>query len=153
MKKQIMRALLGITILAATAFTAGAQAGSRRLYVHVPFDFVAGGRQLPAGDYSVRRITAGSETALMIQSEDGRNITTVMTNASGREPARAELTFRQQGEDYFLASVSIPGAVSVREVPRQKAEGRRTRELIEQARAGGGGGGATKTVTVAGSVR
>ena len=150
MKKQIMRALLGIAILAATAATATAQSG-RRLSVHVPFDFVVGGKQMPAGDYNVRRITKESETALLIQSADGRSAATVMTNSSGREPSRAELTFRQHGDDYFLASVSIPGTVSVREVPRSKSEQRRTRELIEQARAGGED--SDKTVTVAGSIR
>ncbi len=152
MKKQIMIALLGITILAAMAVTASAQAG-RRLTVHVPFDFVVGGRQLPAGDYSVRRITKESETALMIQSADGRSAATVMTNASGEEPSRAELTFRQHGDEYFLASVSMPGTVSVREVPRSKAEQRRTRELIEQAEAGRGPEEPAAVVTVAGTVQ
>jgi hypothetical protein len=128
MKKQIMRALLGIAILAATAATASAQAG-RRLSVHVPFDFVVNGKQLPAGDYTVRRITKESDTAFVIQSADGRDAAAVITNSSGEEPARAELTFRQHGEDYFLASVSIPGTASVREVPRSKSEDRRAREL------------------------
>lgn len=152
MKKQIMVALLGIAVLAATTVTAGAQAG-RRLFVHVPFDFVAGGKQLPAGDYNVRRITKESETALLIQSADGRNTASVITNASGREPSRAELVFRQHGDDYFLASVSIPGTASVREVPRSKAEQRRTRELIEQAGARPVGAPPAQTVTVIGSVR
>ena len=150
MKKQIMTALLGLALTAATAASVFAQAG-RRVRVHVPFDFVVAGRLMPAGDYSVRRVSKDSENALLIKSEDGRSVATVFTNSSRREASRAELRFRQHGESYFLAEVSIPGTAGVREVPRSKSEEKRVRELIEQARAGGGAAG--KTVTVVGSVQ
>src|SRR4051812_41537926 len=148
MKKQIMRALLGIALLTVMTASAYAQSG-RRVSVHIPFDFVVSGKQMPAGDYSVRRVLNDSETALLIQSEDGRNAATVLTQASQREPLRAELRFRQHGESYFLSEVSIPGTAGVREIPRSKSEEKR-RELIEQAKTGSGGE-ASKTVTVIGS--
>ncbi len=148
MKKQIMRALLGFALLTATAAAAYAQAG-RHVRVHIPFDFVVSGKQMPAGDYSVRRLSQGSETTLLIQSEDGRSAATVFTQASSREPKRAELGFRQRGESYFLASVSIPGTAGVREIPRSKSEEKKVREMIEQAKADG----AEKTVTVAASLQ
>jgi hypothetical protein len=152
MKKQIMRALLGFALLTTPAASAYAQAG-RSMNVHIPFDFVVAGKQLPAGDYSVRRVSKDSESALVIQSEDGRSATALFTNAGAQEPSRAELTFRQRGESYFLASVSIPGAASVRQVPPSKSETRRVRELIEQAKADGSGGDSAKTVTIRGSVQ
>lgn len=150
MKKQIMTALLGLALTALMTASAFAQTGVR-MTVHVPFDFVVAGKQMPAGDYSVRRVTKDSENALVIQSEDGRRTATVFTNAAQREPQRAELRFRQHGESYFLAEVSIPGTAGVREIPRSKSEEKRARELIEQAKADGGA--ASKTVTVIGSVR
>jgi hypothetical protein len=150
MKKQIMTALLGLALTAVMTASAFAQAG-RRLTVHVPFDFVVAGRQMPAGDYSVRRVSKDSENALLIQSADGRSVAAVFTNASGREAGRAELRFRQHGESYFLAEVSIPGTAGVREVPRSKSEEKRVRELIEQAESVGGA--KDKTVTVVGSLR
>ncbi|HVF43671.1 MAG TPA: hypothetical protein VM936_11700 [Pyrinomonadaceae bacterium] len=149
MKKQIMGALAGFALTLVMTASVYAQAG-RRVRVHVPFDFVVAGRLMPAGDYSVRRVSKDSENALLIQSADGRKAATVFTNASGREANRAELGFRQQGESYFLAEVSIPGTAGVREIPRSKSEEKRVRELIEQATAGGDSG---KTVTVAGSVQ
>ena len=106
---------------------------------------------MPAGDYSVRRVSENSETALLIQSEDGRSAVTVITNASQHEPLRAELNFRRRGESYFLASVSIPGTAGVREVPPSKGETRHVRELIEQARATSGDA-TDMTVTIKGSV-
>src|ERR1044071_8397657 len=149
MKKQIMRALLGIALLTTLAVSANAQAGDR-MNVHVPFDFVVAGRQLPAGDYSVRRIRTDLETALVIQSADGRSAVTVFTNAGAKEPSRAELTFRVRGESYFLASVSIPGTASVRQVPPSKSATKRVRELIAQAKADGSGeDDSAKIVTVA----
>ncbi|HVF66123.1 MAG TPA: hypothetical protein VM914_00565 [Pyrinomonadaceae bacterium] len=132
--------------MAASAF---AQSG-RRVRVHVPFDFVVAGRQMPAGDYTVRRVSKDSENTLVIQSEDGRRTAMVLTNSSRREAKRAELSFRQHGESYFLAEVSIPGTADVREVPRTKSEEKRVRELIEQAKSGGA---TDKTVTVVGSVQ
>ena len=148
MKKQIMNALLGLAVVAVLTVSAYAQ-GVRRLTVHIPFDFVVSGKQLPAGDYSVRRLSKDSEITLLIQSEDGRSAATVITQAGSREPQRAELRFRQHGESYFLSEVSIPGTAGVREIPRTKSEEKRVRELIEQAKAGD----ASKTVTVIGSLR
>ena len=150
MKKQIMKALLGFALMTVLSAAAYAQSG-RRMTVHVPFDFVVAGRQMPAGDYSVRRVSKDSENALFIQSADGRSVAAVFTNSSRREAERAELSFRQHGESYFLAEVSIPGTAGVREVPPSKSEEKRVRELIEQAEAGGGATG--KTVAVTGSVQ
>jgi hypothetical protein len=150
MKKQIMTALLGFALTTVLAATAYAQTG-RGVRVHVPFDFVVAGKQMPAGDYSVRRISRDSETALIIQSKDGRSAATVITNSSQREPKRAELSFRQYGDSYFLAEVSIPGTAGVREVPPSKTEGKRVRELIEQAKSDGDA--TDKTVTVIGSLQ
>jgi hypothetical protein len=96
MKKQIMNALLGLAVVTTLAVSAYAQSG-RRMTVHIPFDFVVSGKQMPAGDYSVRRVSKDSEGALLIQSEDGRRVATVFTNASAaratssprsRSPAR-----------------------------------------------------------------
>ena len=151
MKKQIMSALVCFALTLVMAASVFAQAG-RSVRVHVPFDFVVAGKQMPAGDYSVRRVSKDSETALLIQSEDGRSVATVFTQASQREPLRAELRFRRHGESYFLSEVSIPGTAGVREIPRSKSEEKRVRELIEQAKTGGNGD-ASKTVTVIGSVQ
>lgn len=152
MKKQIMRALLGFALLMIMTASADAQA-DRRMRIHIPFDFVVAGKQLPAGDYSVRRVAKESQSAIFIQREDGRVAAMVFTNASSREPERAELRFRRHGESYFLSEVSIPGTASVREIPRSKSEEKRVRELIEQAKAGGDNGDASKTVTVIGSLQ
>jgi hypothetical protein len=147
MKKQISRALLGLAAALALAAAADAQA-LRKVTVRVPFDFVAGGKQMPAGGYTVRRVRSDAETALLIRSEDGRTSAVVTTNAGKADPTAAALVFRQHGERYFLAGVSMPGTASVRELPRGGAERRLERELAEQTKSG-----ESKTVTVVGSVQ
>jgi hypothetical protein len=148
MKKQITVALLGLALTFAAAATASARAGVA-MRIHVPFDFVAGGKQLHAGAYTVRRLRGDAESTLVIRSEDGREAAVVITNAGGAPAPRAAMSFRQYGDRYFLAEVSVPGTASVRELPKAGAEKRAERELIEEARAGGG----VKNVTVIGSVR
>jgi hypothetical protein len=116
--------------------------------IHVPFDFVAGGKQLHAGDYTVGRARTDGESALIIRSLDGRDAAIVITNAGGSPAARAAMSFRQYGERYFLSEVSIPGTASVRELPKAGAEKKAERELVEEAKAAG-----PKSVTVFGSVQ
>ncbi len=148
MKKQITVALLGLALTFAMAAAASARtAGSMR--IHVPFDFNAGGKQLHAGSYTVRRVRADAEGALLIRSEDGREAAVVLTSAGAAPGSRAALSFRQYGEQYFLAEVSIPGTATARELPKAGAEKKAERQLIEEAKAGGG----VKKVTVMGSVQ
>jgi hypothetical protein len=147
MKKQISRVLLGLVAALALAVAADAQV-SQAVAVSVPFDFVAGGKQLPAGRYSVRRVRSDSETSLLIRGEDGRATAIVLTHQGDGSPGAAAFVFRQHGQSYFLAEVSMPGAASVRELPKTGAERRLERELAERKKSG-----ESKTVTVVGSVQ
>jgi hypothetical protein len=148
MKKQITTALLGLTVALALAVSANA----RVLHVfvlNVPFNFVAGEKQMPAGRYTVQRVNFDAESALLIRSEDGRSTAIVLTNKAESQPRAAALTFRQHGDRYFLAEVSMPGTASVRELPKTGAERRLERELADEKNVDG----ASKTVTVVGSVQ
>ncbi|HEX7956948.1 MAG TPA: hypothetical protein VF508_08405 [Pyrinomonadaceae bacterium] len=148
MKKQITSALLGIVAAVLLAVPARAQTG-RAVTVQIPFDFAAGGRQLPAGRYTVRRVRFDSESALIIRGERGGAAAVVLTNRGRGGPERASLTFRQYGDRYFLAGVSMPGTASVRELPKTGGERRAERELREEADAGRTD---PKTVTIIGGV-
>ena len=146
MKKQISRALLGLAAALALAVTVGAKVSPTGV-IRVPFDFVAGGRQMPAGGYTVRRARTDAESTLIIQNVDGRASAVVLTNTGDARPSAAALVFRQHGDRYFLAEVSMPGTASVRELPKSGAERTLERELA------GRKGGESKEVTVVGSVQ
>ena len=146
MKKQISRALLGLAAALMLAVAANAQV-LHTVVIRVPFDFVAGEKQMPAGRYTVRRVKSDAESALIIRSEDGRATSVVLTNTGDTNPRAAALSFRQHGDRHFLAEVSMPGTASVRELPTSGAERRLERELAEQK------GGESKEVTVVGSIQ
>ncbi|HEX8282512.1 MAG TPA: hypothetical protein VF588_04120 [Pyrinomonadaceae bacterium] len=150
MKKQITRTLLGF--FAVLVLAAGAQAQTARgVEVQIPFDFVAGQKQMPAGSYTVRRVRVDSESALLIKGlGKGAASAVVLTSTGDENPARAALTFRQHGERYFLALVSIPGAASVRELAKTGAERAAERETAAAAKSAPA---AAKTVTVTGRVQ
>jgi hypothetical protein len=133
MKKQIKSAFVFIitaVVLAGSQFAASAQT-PQHLAVNVPFDFAVGDRQLPAGRYHIRRVNPDSESALLIESADGRARATVLTNAARGASARATLTFKRYGDRHFLAGVWLPGAA----VGRTLQESKQERGLREQAAA------------------
>jgi hypothetical protein len=137
MKKQIKSAIvlfMTAVVLAGSQFTASAET-PQSLAVNVPFDFVAGNRQFPAGRYVIRRANFNSEAVIRIESADGRVRATVLTNASRDESKRATLTFRQYGDQHFLAVVRLAGAAGGRELQESKQE-RRLREAAAARRAG-----------------
>ncbi|HZT58051.1 MAG TPA: hypothetical protein VFA21_05425 [Pyrinomonadaceae bacterium] len=151
MKKQITVTLFALVTMLVLASSASAQT-TQRIGVNVPFDFVAGGRLMPAGHYTVRRLSFEDEKELLIRSDDGRSKAIVMTDAArgNRAPESAMLVFRQYGESYFLAAVSIPGTADVREVPQTKSERRRAHEVAERSKSNEVG---EKTVNVPGSLQ
>lgn len=151
MRKQITSALLGLATLFVLAAAAHAQT-ARGIAVQVPFDFVAGQKRLAAGRYIVRRVGSDSGSTLLIESADGRSAAVVFTGEGESSPRAAQVVFRRRGESFFLASVSVPGAASVREVPESRAEKKLAEELARRAKSGASDA-AVKTVAVAGEVR
>jgi hypothetical protein len=151
MKKQISVTLFALVTMLALAASASAQT-TPRIGINVPFDFVAGGKLLPAGHYTVRRLSFEDEKLLLVRGDDGRSNAIVMTDTArgSQAPEAAALTFRQHGDSYFLAAISIPGAADVREVPQTKSERRLAREVAERSKSEGAG---EKTVIVSGSLQ
>ena len=134
MKKQIKSAfvlLFAAVVVAGSQLAASAQT-PQQLTVDVPFDFVAGDKQLPAGRYLVRRVRFEAASALLIESAETGARVIVLTNAAGTATKRPTLTFNQYGEQHFLASVHLPGAGGGRELQESKQE----RDLRTAASAG-----------------
>lgn len=147
MKKQISRVLLGLVAALALTVVADAQV-LRKVSINVPFDFVAGGKQMAAGNYTVRRIGSDAQTVLVIRNEDSHTSAIILSNAGKANPTAAAFVFRRHGGKHFLAEISMPGTASVRELPKSSAERRLERELAEQNTSDD-----MKTVTVVGSLQ
>ena len=102
--KQNLFPLLAIPLLATGL--ASAQIGQQAVKARIPFDFTAGNKALPAGQYRVAAISAlgtlsviggGSELAMV-------NSHAVQANAA---LTSTKLIFRRYGDQYFLDRKSV----------------------------------------------
>ncbi|HZI20383.1 MAG TPA: hypothetical protein VEY09_17510 [Pyrinomonadaceae bacterium] len=157
MKKQIIRTFVLFSLLLVAGATQAVSAQvPARLVFSVPFEFVAGGERLPAGDYEITRLSVNSDKALLIRSLDAGKQLAVVTHAgeAGKTPDRAQLTFRQYGDQFFLAEIRTAGASGARAFPVSRAEKRLRIELSSAV--GGdraGEGEDCQTVVVVGALR
>ncbi|HMJ21149.1 MAG TPA: hypothetical protein VK513_04550, partial [Terriglobales bacterium] len=69
MKKSLLAVVLTLTCLLGLGISARAQ-DLDKVVVNVPFEFVAGGQTLPAGEYNVSRVSDQAFPALAIRSYD-----------------------------------------------------------------------------------
>lgn len=157
MKKQITRALAITSLLlgmaASTSQTFAAQA-TGRLVFEVPFEFVAGGKTLPAGRYTVSRLTGDSARTLLIRRDDNRASVTVLTNtAEGAGGEVPQVGFKRYGERYFLSLVSAPGGEAARSLPESGMERQLRRELAKAKKTKGREANVAETVTVSAGLR
>jgi hypothetical protein len=130
MKKHFVRiatAFLGCAIL---AITAKAQV-TDQLVVRVPYEFVVGGKTLPAGTYRVNRISDSNNQELALTSFENRAgvliVSDVVDTARADKPS---FTFQQVGGQHILTRIEtaahvfdIPGSKSAVLVAATKSHG------------------------------
>jgi hypothetical protein len=85
-------------------------ASAQTVRVTVPFSFVAGIKNLPAGDYTIE-LNHENQT-MIFRSEDrsGNNAVMLATNSEwAKNPDKTYAIFHRYGAHYFLAAVSREG--------------------------------------------
>ena len=99
--------LLGLAISLALLVSAAAPAQTTKLNVAVPFEFIAGDKVLPAGDYDVHSTGLWGEKALSIQNVTSRAGTVLLSNwcQLAKTSESNKLVFYRYGQKYFLAEV------------------------------------------------
>ena len=107
MKKKLYTTFAMMSLLMALAIASVQAETLGKLKVNIPFDFNVGSKTLPAGEYSVKRLT---QTSMLVMSADGKQSAVALTIGStqqgANEQAAAErLVFHQYGNQYFLAQV------------------------------------------------
>jgi hypothetical protein len=73
----------------------------------IPFDFVAGGKAMPAGTYTFRDALPSSNTQLALSDGRGHGVLAAATMLDTHEPG-SKLVFRKHGDSYFLSDVFSP---------------------------------------------
>jgi len=94
------------TLLGSSLLLMATMASAQTVHITVPFSFVAGSKNLPAGDYTIELNRA--KGAMFLRSEDrsGNNALMLANNSeSARNPDKTYAIFQRYGAHYFLASV------------------------------------------------
>jgi hypothetical protein len=116
--KSLRSALVALTVLlVATA----AHAQSAKVAGTIPFNFVAGDRAYPAGDYV---ISNDGSVLRIANTENMSNDELILSHACEKATPsdRTKLVFRQMGGEYFLHQIWVDGETRGRELPRSKTE-------------------------------
>ncbi len=101
--------LLG-SILLLMAAMASAQT-VQRVTVTVPFSFVAGSHNLPAGDYTIELNYEKATMILRSEDRSGNNVLMLASNSErAANPDKSYAIFQRYGSHYFLAEVWRQGA-------------------------------------------
>lgn len=125
-----MKRMLGCLSMAALAVVLAAPVSAQifTLRASVPFDFVVGGRTMPAGDYVLG--TPGDLGLLRVQNA-AAGITPALTATNAADGPldgdKSFLTFHRYGNDYFLAEIWNGSAATGRSLPMSRTERERAK--------------------------
>jgi hypothetical protein len=107
-KKPFLFILLALAGFAGLINPANAQAQDQ-VVVTIPFQFVAAGRSLPAGEYRISRVSDAEPTILLLSSLESRaNIAMLRAITKGPAKGKAKLDFTTVGDQRFLSRIETP---------------------------------------------
>jgi len=118
MKYQLGNTLLILTSLCGLVVGAMAET-HREVIVKIAYEFVAGGRTLPAGTYTVNRLSDDRLAGLSIVNYEQQSDVLVLTNQFENRPADdAKVRFERVGDIYYLSSIQTLDGVYTVPLPR-----------------------------------
>ena len=116
MKKHYASILLTIASLIGGVSALGLE--QPEVVVTVPFDFVAGGKTLPAGAYVVTRLREDSAGLSVISYKTGAGAFVIPSQFDSHRLDNPKLTFKQVGDTHFLRSIQSRDGVYTIASPR-----------------------------------
>lgn len=108
MKKSYLMAVLMLICLLGVGVSAHAQ-DADAVVVSVPFEFVAGGATLPAGEYRISRANSDTNRELAIIGYHKGSAFLLPLAFDDAPTNRPTLTFEHVGGKYFLSRITTPG--------------------------------------------
>jgi len=119
MKKQA--AVLLILMLAGLTGLVNAQVTGPKIIANVPFEFIANGKTMPAGECIIT-VQGDGITTLRFRSGNENLIAVPHASQSPDASEKTILVFHRYGDRYFLASISVQGNTRGYEFPVHKLE-------------------------------
>jgi hypothetical protein len=118
MRKHCLRILIALFSFAGLGMAARGQVRDQ-IVVTIPFEFVVDGKTLPAGTYSVNRVTDTNPNTLILHSFENRTgvivLPTRIENGSGD---KVHVNFERVGGQYLLSKIVTADNVFTVAVPR-----------------------------------
>jgi hypothetical protein len=126
-----MKNVLGCLSMAVLAVVLAAPMPAQSIVVkaNVPFDFMVGGRTLPAGVYEFGTISQGGVLRVMRESGSPSAMAASSASSKGDSSTAVSVEFHRYGNEYFLYKVWNGSASYGREIPASRIE----RELSTRA--------------------
>ena len=110
-------------VLAAILLVPAARAQQNGVKADVPFDFVAGNRAYPAGEYTLR---AALNDSGIIRIDNVQEVSAAFTSShtcvKSMPPTETTLVFHRMGGRYFLYQMWTAGNATGREFPKGRIE-------------------------------
>ena len=132
-KRLTMLSLVSMFTLGAAVASANAQL-STPIRAKVPFDFNVGGKKLPAGEYTFRRLSGLSDNKIISVSgaDAGAHVFQSVFAAQVLTPKKeSTLVFHKYGDQYFLEQMWSGGEQAGSQVPESRGERNIERQLAQ----------------------
>jgi hypothetical protein len=112
--------VVALVVLASACTAASLQAQSHEVRADVPFSFVVGSKQLPAGHYTF--LTGPSHTTVIRNTDNEIQILSKTEDAFHAVGHLNILRFDKYGNNYFLREIRCPLITMNVEIPQSKLE-------------------------------
>jgi hypothetical protein len=123
MVKQMIKGLTMLVLLATLSFVTAvvsANGQSSRQVANIPFDFVVGDKELPAGKYGVESVNPTRETLKITGAKTMFRLSSTINHS---QPAKTgKMVFHRYGNQYFLAEVWAAGETQGRQLLKSSRE-------------------------------
>jgi len=117
-KRLFLRALLVLAGFAGLIIPAKAQAVDQ-IVVKIPFEFVAAGTTLPAGEYRISRLRDEKPRVLLLRSLDNpADVVTLATETADTPHGKVQLDFTILGDQHILSRIESSSHAYIISVPR-----------------------------------
>ena len=106
MRKHCLRILIVLFSCAGLGIAARAQVRDQ-VAVTIPFEFVVGGKTLPAGTYKVNRVSDTNRRTLILHSfENHSSVLVVPSQVEDGSTDKVYVSFERVGGQYFLSKIA-----------------------------------------------
>jgi hypothetical protein len=103
--KKYARILVVVTFLFGLGVAANAEIQAE-IVAELPFEFVVRGKTLPAGTYTVKRLSDKAFDVLMITScDNGTSVFVIPTEMEDAVSYKPKVSFHMVGEQHFLSTI------------------------------------------------